>query len=66
MKITLKAARVNAGMTQREAAKAINVSRISIQSWENGWTNISAVNLLKLCKLYNVTPEDIFFADKHS
>lgn len=37
-KITLKAARVNAGLTQEEAAQAINVTGRTLISWENGVT----------------------------
>lgn len=34
MPITLKAARVNSGLNQKEAAELIGVSRATIMSWE--------------------------------
>lgn len=37
-KITLKAARVNAGLTQREAAKALNIDVSTLQNYETGKT----------------------------
>lgn len=36
MAITLRAARVNAGYTQMEAANKIGVSKESISNWERG------------------------------
>lgn len=59
MKINLKAARVNANMTQEQAAKMINVHRQSIVAWENGNTKIGAAHLMSLCSIYNVSIDDI-------
>ena len=36
MEITLKAARVNAGLTQKEAAAKIGISKQTLSSYENG------------------------------
>ena len=36
MKLTLKAARVNAGLTQEEVAKTIKKSKNTIVNYENG------------------------------
>ena len=35
-KITLKAARVNAGLTQKEAAAKIGISKQTLSAYENG------------------------------
>ena len=53
-KMTLKALRVNAGMTQKEVAKILKVSNKTLSNWENGLTfpNTNYVNAI--CKLYNV------------
>ena len=59
-KITLKAARVNAGLTQEEAAQAINVTGRTLISWENGVTYPTVDKLLRLCNLYDVQVGDIF------
>lgn len=61
LKISLKAARVNAGLSQKEVAKALGVSNKTISSWENGDTFPSAKYVDMLCKLYNVVYNDIIF-----
>lgn len=51
MKVTLKAARINAGLTQAEAAQKLNVSKDSISNWERGKT-FPDVPLLKKSKVF--------------
>ena len=53
-KLSLKAARVNAGLTQEEAAQAINVTGKTLISWEIGVTHPTVDKLLRLCSLYDV------------
>ena len=53
MKITLRAARLNAGMTQTEAAKVAGVTVGTMSRWERGETKIPANVLAKLCDAYN-------------
>lgn len=62
-KITLKAARVNAGLTQKELAEKVGKSETTIVKWENDQTGkkISIENLEKLCKILNIGFNDIFF-----
>ena len=48
IKISLAAARVNANMTQEQAAAAINVSKSTINSWENGKSKIPFASLVNL------------------
>lgn len=60
MKITLKAARVNAGMTQKLVADRLGVSRCTILNWENGKQNIGIPQFTSLCGVYGVKAEDIF------
>lgn len=57
MKITLRAARVNAGLTQAEVALALGVNIATVSSWETGKTKPSLENFRKLCALYK-WPED--------
>lgn len=64
MRISLKAARVNANMTQEEAAKKIDVHRQSIMAWENGDTPIKTAQLMALCQVYNVSIDDIILPTK--
>jgi len=60
-KITLKAARVNAGLTQEEVAKEMKVSLPTITKWENESGEVRMKQALKLCKLYKKNIDDIFF-----
>lgn len=61
MAITLKAARVNAGLTQTEAAKKIGVSINTLFNYENG-TSFPDVRVLKRIEdTYGVEYKDIYF-----
>lgn len=59
-KISLKAARINAELTQKQAAKSINVCRDTLRNWENGKGEPRASQLKELCTLYKC-PENIIF-----
>ena len=63
-KISLKAARVNAGFSQKEASILLQVSNKTLSSWENGDTFPSAKKIERLCALYNVSYDDIIFLPK--
>ena len=52
-KISLAAARVNAGYTQKEVAKRLNMGERTIQRWESGKTAPTVVKFIELCRLYN-------------
>ena len=60
-RITLKAARVNAGYTQKEAAILLNIGNKTLSSWENGTTFPNAEKIRCICELYNVTYNDLIF-----
>lgn len=60
-KITLKAARVNVGLTQEEVAKEMKVSLPTIARWENESGEVRMKYALKLCELYKKNIDDIFF-----
>lgn len=61
--ITLKAARVNAGMTQKNAAKALEITTTTLVNYEAG-RSIPKIDMAqKMANLYKTTLEDInFFA----
>ncbi len=61
MKVTLKAARINAGFTQSEAAQQLNVSKDSVSNWERGKTYPDIPILKRIEKLYGVDYKDIIF-----
>ena len=60
-KISLKAARVNAGLTQKEAAKKLNVSQKTLCSWEKSITFPRTKHIDPICDLYRVTYEQVEF-----
>lgn len=62
IQITLAAARVNKGLTQIEAAKQIGVSVTSIKNWEAGRTYPNQPQIERLCNVYGVTYDNLFFA----
>ena len=57
----LQQARVNAGITQDEAAKALGVPRTAIVQMESGNRSVSTLELAQLATLYRV-PVTYFFA----
>ena len=59
MRITLKAARVNAGLSQDDVARMMHKSNKTIGMWENGQTSMDAANFIVLCDLYRVNKDDI-------
>lgn len=59
MRITLKAARVNKGLTQQEVANHLNVTKKTVCSWEKGKTLPRFEKIEPLCSLYGLTYEDI-------
>lgn len=61
MQITLKAARVNANLTQKEVGDAVGVGRDTIASWEAGSTYPDVVSFKKLCEMYDVSMDAIIF-----
>ena len=61
MKISLAAARVNAGLAQKEAAVMLGVSNKTLSSWENGTSFPNAQQIEKICELYVVSYDNINF-----
>lgn len=59
MQITLKAARVNAGLTLEQVEKSTGYARKTLSSWENNKTVPRADKLLRLCNLYGISIEHI-------
>ena len=59
MKITLKAARVNKGLTQANIATALSVNKKTVSSWENGKTMPNTKLIEPLCSLLGVTYDNI-------
>lgn len=63
-KLSLKAARVNAGLEAREVAEKIGVAKLTVYHWENGTATPSLKVAQKLCDLYELGLGDIDFFRK--
>lgn len=63
-KITLEAARVNAGFTQAELAEKMGVSRATVINWEAGKSDMKAAYLYMFCGLTGLTEDDILLPEK--
>lgn len=61
MPITLKAARVNIGLTQEDAAKEAGVKRETLISWEKGKTAPTLPHAKRLAEIYGVKIDDFLF-----
>jgi len=66
MSVTLKAARVNVGLTQAEAAKKLGIAIDTIRKYEQGKTFPDVPLIQKIEKLYGVTYNDIDFLSKNN
>ena len=59
IKMTLKAARVNKGLTQSDIAHDLGVNKKTVWSWENHKTMPNAKLIQPLCDLLGVTYDNI-------
>lgn len=65
-KITLKAARVNSGLTQQEAASSIGINKNTLIKWEQGKTSPDGLKLIALCELYHIPLNNIFLRSENT
>lgn len=61
IKLTLKAARVNAGYTQKEAAEKLGVSNVTLCNWEKGVSYPDIQQVQAICELYGVSYDNLIF-----
>lgn len=59
MKITLAAARVNAGLTQTQAGKKLGLSASTLANYENGVSYPDVLRAISMCELYGINLNDI-------
>lgn len=64
IQISLAAARVNAGLTQDEAAKRMKISKNTLVNWEKGTSEPSISQGRKLSSIYNMPLDNIFLPSK--
>lgn len=65
LKITLEAARINAGFTQKQAAEALDLKASTLAGWEKDSTKLSYLEAHRLAHLYGVNPDILFFGNKN-
>lgn len=66
LKISLEAARVNAGLSQKEVANALGVSNKTVSGWEKGKSLPNAERIAQLCDLYKISYDNINFLHSNS
>ncbi|KRL02495.1 helix-turn-helix transcriptional regulator [Liquorilactobacillus capillatus] len=64
-KITLEAARRNAGYSQIDAAKLMGVHPQTISAWEKDSTNLSIPEANKIASIYKIPADMIFFGNRN-
>lgn len=64
LRITLEAARVNAGYSQKEAAKRLKVDPYTLRNWEKGRTSPTLKKAKEIENLYGISFDYIFLPYK--
>jgi len=62
----LKRYREKCGMTQEDAAKLLEIKPQNLSSMERGKRTISYSMVDKICKLFAVSPEEMFHLNDHT
>ena len=63
-KITLKAARINRGLTITEAAKKLGINVATLSCYENGKTFPDVPMVIKILELYSINFDNVNFLCK--
>ncbi|MEG0292240.1 MAG: helix-turn-helix transcriptional regulator [Anaerovoracaceae bacterium] len=58
--LILKYARINADLTQEYVASVVNKKQQTVNSWESAHSQPDANTLFTLCKLYNISMDELF------
>lgn len=66
MAITLKSARVNRGLTQAEAARALKVSLAALSNYERGKTYPNVTVIKRMEDLYGVPYSELIFCPQNT
>ena len=57
----MKAARINVGLTQAQAAKLLNIDKNTLRNWEQAVSYPAANKVPELTKIYGIRYDDIIF-----
>lgn len=66
MAMTLKAARINKNMQQKDAAHALGIAVDTLRNWESGKTFPDVPQIKKIEELYGVPYSDLIFCPEDS
>lgn len=66
LRISLKAARVNAELSQKEAAKQLGICVSTLQNYESGVSIPDWDIVQRIEKVYGLSAENIFFNRKYA
>ena len=58
-RITMAAARVNAGLTQEEIAEKLGVTRTTYNVWETGKAEMKTAYFIAFCQIVGFNSDDI-------
>ncbi len=58
-RMSMKALRIDRGMTQEEFASAVNVTKKTVGSWENGKTHPKLDKIEIICEVLNVPYDSV-------
>ena len=61
----LKQARRDKKLTQKEVAASFNMTQQQYSRFENGVFELNYGQIISLCKLYDITPNELFSFDKN-
>lgn len=61
LKITLRAARVNAGLKLTEAADLFGINKDTLSKYEKDSTNVPRTFLINIERVYQIPLDNIFF-----
>lgn len=64
--ISLKSARVDAGLSVTDVSKRLNVGRQTVIDWEKGRKIPKPIYFDALCRLYGFEQEDIFLPSEYT
>lgn len=66
MKVNLKAARINANLSQTDAASALGVAPETLANWEKGKSFPNVPQISRIEEIYRVKYDDIIFLPETS
>ena len=61
MQLTLKACRINCGMTMKEASQHFGIHYDTLSNYENDSTNVPRTFFIRLESVYGIPTENIYF-----